>query len=94
MNTDTGIGPINPEPKNENDSGNGERGEKTKSYGMIRETGYQNISDRDALLINEIIYDLISKRILTPGVNRSNLDLPHVHVSDMDKLEIELRKIQ
>lgn len=27
MNTDTGIGPINPEPKNENDSGNGERGE-------------------------------------------------------------------
>lgn len=44
--------------------------------------------DRIALLVNEVVYDLLyQERILTPGVNAANLELPFVHVSNMQKLE-------
>ncbi|MGP4061496.1 hypothetical protein [Halobacillus sp. H74] len=46
----------------------------------------ERITDEDALLINEVIYDYLYKRIITPGVNSDNLNLPYVHVSDETKL--------
>ena len=50
-------------------------------------------SDKDVLLANEIIWDLIAERILTPGVNKENLDLPHLRVTNFGIIEKELRGI-
>ncbi len=47
----------------------------------------KEVSDEDALLINECIYDFLYSRVITPGVNANELSLPFVHVSDMEKLE-------
>ena len=57
-----------------------------RKHGMTT-TFDRDISDEDALLINECIYDLLYSRAITPGVNRDNLDLPHLHVTDKSKLE-------
>lgn len=46
----------------------------------------RSVSDKDALLINNCIYDLLYSRVITPGVNESNLELSFVHVSDESKL--------
>ena len=59
----------------------------TQNNGMMRETFERRISDHDALLINDCIYDLLYARIITPGINADNLDLPFLHVSDKKKLE-------
>lgn len=61
-------------------------GEKTKHQGGAIYTYNVRMSDEDALLINECIYDLLYSRVITPGVNSSNLDLPFIHVSNLDKL--------
>ncbi|MBU8878763.1 hypothetical protein BGM26_07130 [Bacillus sp. FJAT-29790] len=45
------------------------------------------VSDEDALLINECIYDLLYSRVITPGVNAHELSLPFIHVSDVEKLK-------
>lgn len=59
----------------------------SESYGMVRETYDRRISDKDALLINECIYDLLYNRTITPSCNADNLELPFVHVSNKEKLE-------
>lgn len=59
----------------------------TVRQGMMSETFERRISDEDALLINECIYDLLYARIITPGANAGNLELPSLHVSDKEKLE-------
>jgi hypothetical protein len=71
--------------------------DKLKSDGVIgqmarSEQNYtqfweERISDEDALLINEVIYDFLYGRIITPGYNRDNLDLPWVHVSRPEELK-------
>jgi hypothetical protein len=53
----------------------------------VTRTYKKYISDEDALLVNEVIYDLLYGRVITPGINESNQDLPWVHVSDMKKLQ-------
>ncbi len=50
------------------------------------------IDDNTVLLINSIIWDLICERILTPGKNMDNLDLPFIHVDNMDKLKNRFNK--
>lgn len=62
-------------------------GEITEARGMVRETFTRRISNEDALLINKCIYDLLYARVITPGANADNLELPFLHVSDKDKLE-------
>ncbi|WP_249593657.1 hypothetical protein [Peribacillus frigoritolerans] len=67
-------------------------GEITTGNQYMRTTRQERIPNNLALLINEVIYDLMySERIITPGVNRDNLGLPFVHVSNMEKL-IEKKK--
>jgi|SRR5690625_2409149 len=46
----------------------------------------REISDEDALLINECIYDLLYDRVITPGTSSDLLDLPFIHVTDDNKL--------
>lgn len=53
------------------------------SYSITREI---TLSDRNALLINEVIYDFLYSRIISPGINKKNLDLPYIHVSNKEKL--------
>lgn len=50
----------------------------------------KHLPDKEALLINEIICDLIVQRILTPGVSELDYELPWMHVSDMKKLNTML----
>jgi len=47
-------------------------------------------TDKEMLLCNEIIWDLICDRILTPGINSENIDLPYVNVSNRDRLNSKL----
>lgn len=71
----------------------GEIGEQTRRSGTMTTVSNIKIPNEIALTINEVIYDLIYKeRVLTPGINRSNLELPFVHVSDIKKLEVLLDK--
>lgn len=62
-------------------------GSITEGNAYHRTTYNRRISDKDALLINECIYDLLYARVLTPGIDSSNLELPFIHVSDSEKLE-------
>ncbi|MFE3978716.1 MULTISPECIES: hypothetical protein [unclassified Priestia] len=63
-------------------------GEKREHIGGGILTRNIRTPDETALKINEVFYDLLYKeRILTPGINDDNLNLPFVHVSDMDRLE-------
>ena len=62
-------------------------GEITEGNSMYRTTFNRRISDEDALLINECIYDLLYTRVITPGNNADNLELPWIHVSDDEKLK-------
>ncbi|MFE0507814.1 hypothetical protein ACWF7H_26150 [Peribacillus butanolivorans] len=55
-------------------------------------TNRDRISDEDTLLINDCIYDLLYTRVITPGINDDNLDLPWIHVSDKEKLKTYLNK--
>lgn len=62
--------------------------------GRITERGHgmtttfdRDISDEDALLINECVYDLLYDRTITPGANSDQLNLPLVHVTDNSKLK-------
>lgn len=41
---------------------------------------------KTALLINEVIYDLLYGRVITPGIDGPNIDLPWIHVSNPEKL--------
>ncbi|MEK3776640.1 hypothetical protein MHB85_19260 [Paenibacillus sp. FSL K6-4396] len=49
------------------------------------------ITNEDAMLVNEIIYDLIHTRVLTPGVDRSNLDLPFISVTSEENFKTYYR---
>lgn len=62
-------------------------GKQIKSHGGGVMTYEIDMHHDDYLLINECIYDLLYKRVITPGVNAHNLDLPFVHVSDLEKLK-------
>ncbi|MGE7607661.1 hypothetical protein ACQKML_13720 [Peribacillus frigoritolerans] len=71
----------------------GVMGEKTTGSQYMRTTRYERVSNDDALLINEIIYDLMySERIITPGINRDNLELPFLHVSNVEKLKEKIKE--
>src|SRR5699024_3640478 len=62
-----------------------------REHGMTT-TFDRSISDEDALLINECIYDLLYDRVITPGANSDELNLPFVHVTDKNKLDSYLKK--
>ena len=42
----------------------------------------EDFSRSDALLLREILWDLLSQGILAPGINNSNLDLPFIHLTE------------
>lgn len=46
------------------------------------------------LMINEVIWDLVIERIITPGMNALNIEWPWLRVTDMDKLEAKLQGLQ
>ncbi|MFC4802598.1 hypothetical protein ACFPA1_25130 [Neobacillus sp. GCM10023253] len=58
---------------------------ETKGGGTYHYT--MRISDKDILLVNECIYDLLYTRVITPGIDEANLELPWIHVSDEEKLK-------
>jgi hypothetical protein len=70
----------------------GEIGVKTTGDQFQRFTTEVPISDSDALFISEVIYDLLAERIITPGVDRSNLKWPFLHVSNMERLKQKLQQ--
>ncbi|WP_330502395.1 hypothetical protein V2I71_09340 [Peribacillus frigoritolerans] len=59
--------------------------------GITKQTGAaaynRKISDQDIQLINECICDLLNSRVIQPGINEVNQDLPWISVSDKEKLE-------
>ncbi|WP_141994727.1 MULTISPECIES: hypothetical protein [Bacillaceae] len=61
--------------------------------GMNKQTGAANvaynrkISDQDIQLLNDCICDLLYSRVIQPGIDDDNLDLPWIHVSDKVKLK-------
>lgn len=65
----------------------GEIGEIIERSSMLTIKHYERISSDDALLTNEVIYDFLYERIITPGIDRNNLELPFLHVSDKEKLK-------
>lgn len=67
-------------------------GEIVESGGGMTTRFDRYISDEDALLINECVYDLLYDRVITPGANSDQLDLPSIHVTDKNKLEKYLNK--
>ena len=38
--------------------------------------GRETVREADWLLVNEIFWDLVAERVLTPGMNSSNLKFP------------------
>lgn len=68
-------------------------GQIQSRQGNVNMTRNVRISDDDALLINQVIWDLISERVLTPGINRDNFQWPFFHVSDMSKLDEKLSNL-
>jgi hypothetical protein len=71
----------------------GVMGVKNTGNQYMRTTWNEPIPNKEALLINEVVYDLIYERVLTPGINRDNLELPFVHVSDKKKLNEKMSTI-
>ena len=55
---------------------------------------YKRLSNEEAMLMNDVIFDFIVKRIITPGMNASNLEWPFLHVSNIDKLNEELESLK
>lgn len=59
--------------------------------GITKQTGAatynRKISDQDIQLINDCICDLLKSRVIQPGINDDNLDLPWISVSDKEKLK-------
>jgi hypothetical protein len=59
--------------------------------GITKQTGAatynRKISDQDIQLINECICDLLNSRVIQPGINDDNLDLPWISVFDKEKLK-------
>ncbi|MNL22628.1 hypothetical protein D3C87_1439830 [compost metagenome] len=47
----------------------------------------------DVMLINEVIFDLIVDRVLTPGANQHQLGLPHFTVTNKEKLNLKLEEL-
>lgn len=62
-------------------------GEVTTGNQYMRVTSHIPVSAQDAMLVNEVIYDLISERVLTPGVDASNLELPFISVTSTERLK-------
>ncbi|PFS02960.1 hypothetical protein [Bacillus thuringiensis] len=61
-------------------------GEVTRQQGNLRITENLRVDTQTALLTNEVIYDLLYGRVITPGMDEHNLDLPWIHVSSLEKL--------
>ncbi|MDF9762143.1 hypothetical protein OKW24_003916 [Peribacillus simplex] len=59
----------------------------TKQTGAAAITYNRKISEKDIQLINDCIYDLLYSRVIQPGINNDNRDLPWIHVSDKEKLK-------
>ncbi|MGW8426220.1 hypothetical protein ACWGJQ_12065 [Peribacillus simplex] len=61
--------------------------------GMNKQTGAANvtynrkISDQDIQLLKDCICDLLYSRVIQPGIDDDNVDLPWIHVSDKEKLK-------
>lgn len=50
------------------------------------------VGEEEILFVNTMIWDLIVERILTPGKDMENLDLPYLHVSSMSKLDNRINR--
>lgn len=63
----------------------------TFQRGSVTISGEQMLNG-DIMLINEVVYDLIVERILTPGRGNHELGMPHVTVTNKAKLDKEISK--
>ncbi|WP_339292453.1 hypothetical protein MKY48_05400 [Paenibacillus sp. FSL W8-0187] len=48
----------------------------------------------DIMLINEVIYDLIVERVITPGRDSYNKGMPYFSVTNNEKLEEMIKSLQ
>ncbi|TDL91540.1 hypothetical protein E2R55_00165 [Vibrio vulnificus] len=59
--------------------------------GITKQTGAaiynRKISDQDIQLINDCICDLLKSRVIQPGINEVNQELPWISVADKEKLK-------
>lgn len=59
--------------------------------GITKQTGAatynRKISDQDIQLISDCICDLLNSRVIQPGINEVNQELPWISVSDKEKLK-------
>ncbi len=68
----------------------GEIGQKVQYSGLSISTSYTSMSESDQRLINNVIWDLILERVITPGKDYGIYELPHLYVSDAEKLNQKL----
>lgn len=61
----------------------------TKQTGAV--TYNRKISDQDIQLINDCICDLLKSRVIQPGINEVNQELPWISVFDKEKLKTYLK---
>ncbi|MBO1000947.1 hypothetical protein IOC57_24870 [Bacillus sp. SD075] len=59
----------------------------TDQTGAAPVTYNRKISDQDIQFINDCICDLLKSRVIQPGINEVNQDLPWISVFDKEKLK-------
>lgn len=69
----------------------GKCGEIVTRSGSVTHTRYEPMSKETAMFINEIIWDLIIERILTPGIDSANPSLPWISVTNLDKFQARVK---
>ena len=58
---------------------------ETNSYSISFSQQYLDLADRDANLVNEIVWDLIIERVLAIGMNKANPSWPFLRLTEYGK---------
>ena len=64
----------------------GDIGEKTVKSSNVTTTGNVELHETDYFIINECFYDLLYGRVITPGINERNGELPWIRLSNEKNL--------
>lgn len=58
---------------------------ETNSFSVSYSQQYLDLADRDANLVNEIVWDLIIERVLAIGINKANANWPFLRLTEYGK---------
>lgn len=70
----------------------GDIGKRTVKESNLRISGDVKLHETDYLLINECFYDLLYGRVITPGIDESNGELPWIRLSNEENLKKYMNK--